>query len=171
MRTHRVRQLILTALMIGALSACCAEETTQAIAPINEQTTNDTRAEKITTIQSSTPSDVTVTGTSETQEATQYPKQIHGKWMEGATTCRSPINYDSEMLLIIDPDMLGQYENTSKPITVDQISNHPPTWKVISTVSPGTAEYSGRYIEIFTLIGSQLKIKFNGATTTYTRCN
>lgn len=84
--------------------------------------------------------------------------------------CPTPINYDSEVLLSIDAGMLGQYENTSKPLRVEQTAQQPPTWRILSTFSPGTGEYEGEDTIVFTLSDGTLAIRTGDTTSSYTKC-
>ncbi|GAB3381474.1 hypothetical protein [Lysobacter fragariae] len=100
----------------------------------------------------------------------EYPRELHGLWMPKGMGCPTAINYDSEFLLSIDAGMLGQYENTSKPLRVEQTARQPPTWHILSTFSPGTGEYEGEDTIIFTLGNGTLSIRAGDATTSYTKC-
>jgi hypothetical protein len=100
----------------------------------------------------------------------KYPKEILGEWVPDGTTCGTPINYDSETLLLVDEEIMGQYENTNRPLEVRRLSNRPKVWKIVSEASPGTGEYSGRYTEIFVLSGIKLTIASDKESSIFVRC-
>lgn len=102
--------------------------------------------------------------------SSRYPKEILGAWVPDGTTCGTPINYDSETLLLIDEEMMGQYENTNRPLEVSRLSSHPGVWKIASEASPGTGEYSGRYTEVFVLSGIKLTIASDKESSIFVRC-
>jgi hypothetical protein len=99
-----------------------------------------------------------------------YPKDILGAWTPDGTPCGKPINYDSETLLLIEESIIGQYENTNRPIEVRRLSSRPKVWKVVSQASPGSGEYSGRYTEIFVLSGIKLTIVSEKESSIFVRC-
>src|SRR5262245_61116178 len=56
---------------------------------------------------------------SASQAAVTYPKVLHGAWMPKEMGCaglKQGESYDGEALIYIEANMLGQYENTSKPL-------------------------------------------------------
>jgi hypothetical protein len=102
--------------------------------------------------------------------AVEYPPELRGAWMPSDMGCPSSINPDGEDLLSIGAGMLGQYENTSKPLRVDQVSKTPYVWRVLTTFSPGTGEYEGADFITFKLTGSTLLIQTKSAISTYVKC-
>jgi len=100
----------------------------------------------------------------------EYPQELRGAWMPAGLGCPATINPDSESLLLIEAGILGQYENTSKPLRVEKIQQHPAMWRIHSTYSPGTGEYEGEGDETFLLDGRSLAIGNERATVTYVRC-
>lgn len=102
-----------------------------------------------------------------------YPEVLRGTWMPKRMGCVPPDaqgRYQGEDLLYIGADMLGQYENTSKPLLVEQVAVRPPTWTVATAFSPGTGEYEGREVVTFVLREGELSIKTGDATAVYVRC-
>lgn len=99
-----------------------------------------------------------------------YPVALWGAWMPEAGGCPRPLAEDSETLLSIEPGLSGQYENTARPLKVQQVSRDPPTWKILSTSSTGTAEYEGQEWIGYVLRGDRLTISKDGAESTFIRC-
>lgn len=52
----------------------------------------------------------------------EYPRERRGAWMPADLGCPAA---DSESLLLIEADILGQHENTSKPLRVEKVKQHP----------------------------------------------
>lgn len=103
-----------------------------------------------------------------------YPEVLRGTWMPkrmGCVPADGQGRYQGEDLLYIGADMLGQYENTSKPLRVEKTAARPPAWIVLTAFSTGTGEYDGKEIVTFTLREGQLSIKTGDATTVYVRCD
>lgn len=103
----------------------------------------------------------------------EYQKPLLGTWMPKNMGCAGPANgslYESEALVTITSEMLGQYENTSKALQVEQIPGKPASWKIASTFSPGTSEYEGSKALIFTLDAGTLFIDVDGHVTAYIKC-
>src|SRR3546814_18340678 len=90
--------------------------------------------------------------------AAEYPAQLRGHWMPEDMACTSPINYDSDSLVVIDKDRLGHYEDANKPMEVRQISSEPQAWSIQSLLNVGGAASDTTLPEIFALGGSQLGI-------------
>src|SRR3546814_10350412 len=65
--------------------------------------------------------------------------------------CTSPINYDSDSLVVIDKDRLGHYEDANKPMEVRQISSEPQAWSIQSLLNVGGDGYDTPISEIFVL--------------------
>lgn len=102
-----------------------------------------------------------------------YPNEIQGHWMPVGMGCASVVDgtaYDGELLLHIDETVSGTYENTAKPLAVRRIGREPATWQIRSTFSPGTAEYDGDEVILFTLDGDRLTVDSGILATTYVRC-
>src|SRR3546814_2394185 len=72
--------------------------------------------------------------------AAEYPAQLRGHWMPEDMACTSPINYDSDSLVVIDNNRLGHYEDASMPIEVRQISPEPQAWSIRSLLNVGRSE-------------------------------
>src|SRR3546814_21058332 len=60
--------------------------------------------------------------------AAEYPAQLRGHWMPEDMACTSPINYDSDILVVIDKDRLGHYKDENKTREVRKISSDPTAW-------------------------------------------
>lgn len=90
--------------------------------------------------------------------------------MPVALGCPVAINPDGESLLLIEAGILGQHENTSKPLRVEKVHQHPAMWRIHSTYSTGTGEYEGEGEETFLLDGRFLAIGTERATVNYARC-
>lgn len=99
-----------------------------------------------------------------------YPEALQGVWMPKAAGCPEPLPQDSEVLLSIEPTLSGQYENTTRPLKVQQISVDPPAWRILSTFSPGTGEYDGQEWIAYTLRDDRLTIGNAGTESTFIRC-
>lgn len=99
-----------------------------------------------------------------------YPNALQGTWMPESAGCPEPIPQDSEVLLSIEPHMSGQYENTTRPLSVQQISTDPPAWRILSIFSPGTGEYEGKEWIAYTLRDDRLTIGSAGAESIFIRC-
>ena len=84
--------------------------------------------------------------------------------------CPTPINYDSESLLLIEADILGQYENTSKPLRIEQLSQRPLSWRIVTASDLGSGEYEGEERSTFTLAGNTLSIASDNVKLDYVRC-
>jgi uncharacterized protein YecT (DUF1311 family) len=100
----------------------------------------------------------------------EYPLALRGLWIPKGMQCPNPIDQDSEYLLSISADMLGQYENTSKPLHVENALEQSTKWRILSTFSPGTGHYSGEEIVTFALNGDTLSIESGNAITNYSKC-
>lgn len=111
-----------------------------------------------------------VTETETSAPAAKYPVAMHGVWMPKDLGCPDPINYDSETLLSVGADMLGQYENTTKPLQVEAIGENPPAWRILSTFSPGTGEYEGSENIVYNVDGDTMTIDNGEAKSVFTRC-
>ena len=100
----------------------------------------------------------------------QYPAALRGAWMPKDIGCPTPINYDSESLLLIEADILGQYENTSKPLRIEQLSQRPLSWRIVAASDLGSGEYEGEERSTFTLAGNTLSIASDNVKFDYVRC-
>jgi hypothetical protein len=105
-----------------------------------------------------------------TEAVPEYPAPMRGVWMPEDVGCSDPLNYDSEVLLSVGADMLGQYENTAKPLRVETIGEHPPAWRILSTFSPGTGEYEGSESIVYSVDGDTMIIDNGKAKAVFTRC-
>lgn len=95
---------------------------------------------------------------------------MRGVWMPKDLGCPTPLNYDSEVLLSVGADMLGQYENTTKPLRVETLAGRPSTWRILSTFSPGTGEYEGSENIVYRVEGDTLTIDNGKAKEVFTKC-
>lgn len=102
-----------------------------------------------------------------------YPEVLRETWLPkrmGCVPADAQGHYQGEDLLYIGADMLGQYENTSKPLQVEQVAVRPPAWTIATAFSPGTGEYEGAEIVAFVLRGEELSVKTGEATAVYVKC-
>src|SRR3546814_4039432 len=65
-----------------------------------------------------------------TETTAEYPVQLRGRWMPEDMACTSPINYDSDSLVVIDKSRLGNYEDADIPIDVRQDSSETQEWAI-----------------------------------------
>src|SRR3546814_11284700 len=90
--------------------------------------------------------------------AAEYPAPLRGRWMPEDMACTSPINYDSDSLVVIDNNRLGHYEDASMPIEVRQISPEPQAWSIRSLLNVGGDGYDTPISDILVLGGGKLGI-------------
>lgn len=102
---------------------------------------------------------------------TEYPEPLHGHWMPKDMACPSPINYDSDSLIVIDQGQLAHYEDGNKPVRVRQISNEPKGWVIESLLNVSGDGYDTPVTEIFVLGGGGLTIVGKDDVGTYRKCD
>lgn len=101
----------------------------------------------------------------------EYPAKLHGNWMPSDMACTTPINYDSDVLVVIGKDHLGHYEDANKPVSVQQLSSDPKVWSIKSLLNVGGDGYDTPVTEVFVLGGRQLAIVNDDGIKTYQKCN
>src|SRR5690606_5455836 len=105
------------------------------------------------------------------EAAAEYPAQLRGHWMPEDMACTSPINYDSDSLVVIEKSRLGHYEDANTPIEVRQISSKPQAWSVQSLLNVGGDGYDTRISEIFVLGDRKLGIAGTDGVRAYQKCD
>lgn len=101
----------------------------------------------------------------------EYPEPLHGHWMPVSMACPSPVNYDSDSLIVIDKNRLAQYEDGNKVVRVRQISTQPRAWAIDSLLNIAGDGYDTPVTEVFVLGGSDLAIVGRDGVDTYRKCN
>lgn len=102
----------------------------------------------------------------------EYPQALRGHWMPADMACTKPVNYDSDVLLVIGRDTFGHYEEANKPVAVQRLSAEPDAWMIKSLLNVGGDGYDIPVSEIFVLAGNdQLAIGSKDDIKTYRRCN
>src|SRR3546814_4850788 len=103
--------------------------------------------------------------------AAEYPAQLRGHWMPEDMACTSPINYDSDSLVVIDKDRLGHYEDANKLLEVRQISSEPQAWSIQSLLNVGGDGYDTPISEIFVIRGCMLAFAVTVVVSVYQKCD
>lgn len=103
--------------------------------------------------------------------AAEYPQQLRGNWMPTDMACTTPINHDSDVLVVITKNHLEHYEEANKPLEVRRISSDPHAWSVKSMLNFGGDGYNTPLSEVFVLGGLQLAIVGKNGAKTYQKCN
>lgn len=111
-----------------------------------------------------------MTGAAASDAASVYPEQLHGHWMPRDMGCPSPINYDSDALVVIDRDRLAHYEDANKPMKVRQVADAPQAWVIDSLLNVSGDGYDIPVTEVFVLAGSALTIVGTDIVDTYRKC-
>jgi hypothetical protein len=101
----------------------------------------------------------------------EYPTELHGHWMPVDLACTTPINYDSDVLVVIDKNQLGHYEDASKPVEVRKLSSAPHAWSIKSLLNVAGDGYDVPVSEVFVLGGRQLAIGGEHGIRSYQRCD
>lgn len=106
-----------------------------------------------------------------TEPTAEYPAQLRGHWMPEDMACTSPVNHDSDSLVVIDKSRLGHYEDANMPIEVRQISSEPQAWSIRSLLNIGGDGYDTRISEIFVLGGRKLGIAGTDGVRVFQKCD
>lgn len=101
---------------------------------------------------------------------TEYPEPLIGHWIPVDQSCTTPVNYDSDSLVVIKKALLGRYEDTSRPTQVRLLSADPPVWAITSLLSIGGDRYDAPVNEVFSLGGDQLAITGSHDILHYKKC-
>lgn len=102
----------------------------------------------------------------------QFPRELHGVWEGGVTSCRAPGNRDSDQRIEIAGSELSGYEDSQLPLHIAQVSTAPLAWKIRSRLQ--MYEESVDLDQIFLISGEdggQLTIVNKSNSTRYERCN
>src|SRR3546814_14635290 len=94
--------------------------------------------------------------------AAEYHAQLRGHWMPEDMACTSPINYDSDRLVVIDKDRLGHYEDANKHMEVRKLSSELQAWSIQSLLKVGGDGFDTPISEIFGIGGRKLGIAGTG---------
>lgn len=103
--------------------------------------------------------------------AASFPEELHGHWMPTDLACTTPVNYDSDVLVVIDRDRLTHYEDSNKPVAVRRLSTDPDTWSITSLLGLGGEANDILVSEVFMLSGRQLAVGSKGGIKSYQRCD
>jgi hypothetical protein len=104
-------------------------------------------------------------------KAAQFPRELHGVWEGGVTSCKKPGNLDSDVRIEITGHKLFGYEDSQDPLEVTQLSEAPLAWKVRSRLH--VYEDASELTEIFVISGrngGQLTIVGESQSMQYERC-
>ncbi len=111
------------------------------------------------------------TATSSAEVPASYPGPLHGHWMPKDVACPSPIDYDSDVLIVIDKERLAHYEDGNKPVRVRQVAAVPQVWVVESLLNVAGEGYDTPVTEVFVLSGTGLTIVGDEQVETYRKCD
>lgn len=103
--------------------------------------------------------------------AVQFPRELHGVWEGGVTSCRMPGNRDSDVRVEITERKLFGYEDSQDPLEITQVSTAPLAWKVRSRLH--VYEDTSELTEIFVISGAdkgRLTIVDESRSMQYERC-
>lgn len=101
----------------------------------------------------------------------EYPAELRGHWVPVDMACTTPMNYDSDVLVVIDRNNLGHYEDASKPVEVRKLSSDPHTWAIKSLLNIGGDGYDTPVSEVFALGGAMLVVVSKDGIKTYQKCD
>lgn len=114
-----------------------------------------------------------VTSASEAKKSVaHFPEQLHGMWLDNMSVCPPAGEAsDSDMQMHIDANILGGYEDVSKPTKVTLLSSDPMTWRIESMIDIGPSGfYETATTKIFVLGKEGLTVVAEGRGNNYQRC-
>lgn len=110
-------------------------------------------------------------GATAADDVATYPDPLHGHWMPRDLECPVPINYDSDSLVVIDANGLGQYEDANKPVNVRQVAVEPRAWVIESLLNISGDGYDIPVTEMFVFGGRTLTIVGEDKVATLRKCD
>jgi len=99
--------------------------------------------------------------------APRFPKELQGTWDLGPSSCKLPVNADSDTPIRIEAGRLAGYENIDSPKRITRVSKKPSVWVISSesNIAPGMVQD-----EVFVLVDDYLTITTGETARSYRRC-
>lgn len=98
-----------------------------------------------------------------------FPPQLFGIWDLGPRPCRLPVNEDSDSPIRIEAGMLHGYEHFDMPVRIEQISDAPTAWRIVSTETYLGSQVTEQ-VRIFVLADDSLVVTDGTQARQYRKC-